>query len=196
MRFSWGKIWFGRFAPCKRFDILQLCMIIQMVLTMMIMIYKWYWSWSQSWLGPNLGAVHMSGGRVALPPGRFDSIRKILGHGLLKTSMENIYRQAKMCPNSSNLYRKFKCVLVAENISRVQYKIWKYKISTQNSKKKKQQNHIIDRHTATQNYILSLDCVILMEEFGEYYILWARKSETEIKSDGIITCNVVVSSTE
>ena len=21
---SWGKIWFGRFAPCKRFDILQL----------------------------------------------------------------------------------------------------------------------------------------------------------------------------
>ena len=62
----------------------------------------------------------MSGGRVALPPGRFDSIRKILGHGLLKTSMENIYRQAKMCPNSSNLYRKFKCVLVAENISRVQ----------------------------------------------------------------------------
>ena len=25
MRFSWGKIWFGRFAPCKRFDILQLC---------------------------------------------------------------------------------------------------------------------------------------------------------------------------
>ena len=24
-RFSWGKIWFGGFAPCKRFDILQLC---------------------------------------------------------------------------------------------------------------------------------------------------------------------------
>ena len=24
-RFSWGKIQFGRFAPCKRFDISQLC---------------------------------------------------------------------------------------------------------------------------------------------------------------------------
>ena len=23
-RFSWGKIWYGRFAPCKRFDISQL----------------------------------------------------------------------------------------------------------------------------------------------------------------------------
>ena len=25
MHFSWGKIWFGRIAPCKIFDISQLC---------------------------------------------------------------------------------------------------------------------------------------------------------------------------
>ena len=27
-RFSWGKIQFGRFAPCKRFDISQLCLYL------------------------------------------------------------------------------------------------------------------------------------------------------------------------
>ena len=33
-------------------------------------------------------------GRVALPPGRFGSIRKIYGNGLLKTSLKN--RSAKL----------------------------------------------------------------------------------------------------
>ena len=35
---------------------------------------------------------------MALPPGRFGSIRKIYGHGLLKTSLEN---RSKICPDSS-----------------------------------------------------------------------------------------------
>ena len=43
-----------------------------------------------------------AGGRVALPPGRFGSIRKIYGHGLLKTSLEN---KSKMYPDSSKYVR-------------------------------------------------------------------------------------------
>ena len=43
-----------------------------------------------------------AGGRVALPPGRFGSIRKIYGHGLLKTSLEN---RSKICPDSSKYVR-------------------------------------------------------------------------------------------
>ena len=31
-RFSWGKIWFGKFDPCKRIDILQLCGVVEAVL--------------------------------------------------------------------------------------------------------------------------------------------------------------------
>ena len=40
----------------------------------------------------------IAGGRMALPPGIFGSIRKIYGHGLLKTSLEN---RSKMYPDSS-----------------------------------------------------------------------------------------------
>ena len=43
-----------------------------------------------------------AGGRVALPPGRFGSIRKIYGHGLLKTSLKNRF---KICPDSSRCFR-------------------------------------------------------------------------------------------
>ena len=39
---------------------------------------------------------------MALPPGRFGSIRKIYGHGLLKTSLEN---RSKICPDSSKYVR-------------------------------------------------------------------------------------------
>ena len=43
-----------------------------------------------------------AGGRVALLPGRFGSIRKIFGHGLLKTSLKNRF---KICPDSSRCFR-------------------------------------------------------------------------------------------
>ena len=43
-----------------------------------------------------------AGGRVALPPGRFGSIRKIYGHSLLKTSLKNRF---KICPYSSRCFR-------------------------------------------------------------------------------------------
>ena len=56
-----------------------------------------------------------AGGRVALPPGRFGSIRKIYGHGLLKTSrkivpkyvwtIQNMSGQPKMCPDTSRFVR-------------------------------------------------------------------------------------------
>ena len=37
-----------------------------------------------------------------MPPGRFGSIRKIYGHGLLKTSLKNRF---KICPDSSGCFR-------------------------------------------------------------------------------------------
>ena len=60
-----------------------------------------------------------AGGRVALPPGRFGSIRKILGHGLLKTSQKNTSEQPKLCPDSS------KYVRTVQDVS-VQFKIYPY----------------------------------------------------------------------
>ena len=39
---------------------------------------------------------------MASPPGRFGSIRKIYGHGLLKTSLRNRF---KICPDSSRCFR-------------------------------------------------------------------------------------------
>ena len=65
-----------------------------------------------------------AGGRVALPPERFGSIRKILDHGLLKTSLEkglyspryvrtvqNVSGQPKICLDSP------KYVRTAQNMS-------------------------------------------------------------------------------
>ena len=58
--------------------------------------------WNVSSLQPDDQRPKNTGGRVALPPGRFESIRKIYGHGLLKTSLKNRF---KLCPNSSRCFR-------------------------------------------------------------------------------------------
>ena len=75
-------------------------------------IYSHIFTWLEPSLDPLISEVPIqallarpknAGGKVALPPGRYGSIRKILGYSLLKTSLKNSSGQLKICHHSDSI---------------------------------------------------------------------------------------------
>ena len=102
------------------------CLLLSMV---QILLKKWYLlrstkkvphtnSLKNGFLSEKDQRPKKAGGRVALPPGRFGFTRKILGYGLLKTSLEKMVQTAQYMSRQFKLCRDCpKCVRTVRNVS-------------------------------------------------------------------------------